>query len=465
MKTSLPRFLALAAVTILASSSAQAQCTAGFTWTQPSNNNIDFTSTSTPFTQNSTFFTWDFGDNQTNWSLSQTVSHTYSAPGTYYVCITMIDSLSQCTDQFCDSVTVTGTVLCNVNTYTTLIAPASCQSCADGSASGTMYGGTAPYTYAWSNAATTQTATGLLPGTYTVCITDANGCNACNTITVPVANSTSCQASFIWYQWANNTAGFQSTSTGLSSGSDNYSWSWGDNSSSFNNTSNTISHVYQNPGTYNVCLTIYDSLTQCVSTACDSVTITGNPTSANCDANFSVYLDSLNPNQAWIYNLSSGGAGMQYQWWWGDNTMDTVQYPTHVYSSTGTYNVCLIVIDSANQCTDTMCQFLFVPRLTQQAASAPFYVNVLPPTTTSVQEQNQEPWTLFPNPAENEIRINTSQSLQGKQYRILDVTGRVIESGSLIGMQVNITSLDSGMYVLQIENDKGGFANQRFLKN
>ncbi len=464
MKTSLPRLLALAAATILAVSSAQAQCTAGFTWTQPSNNNIDFTSTSTPFTQNSTFFTWDFGDSQTTWSLSQTVTHTYSAPGTYYVCVTMIDSLSSCTDQFCDSVTVTGTVLCNVNTYTTLIAPASCQSCADGSASGTMYGGTAPYTYAWSNAATTQTATGLLPGTYTVCITDANGCNACNTVTVSVANSTSCQASFTWSQTSQNIGDFVSTSTGLSGPNDLYMWNWGDNNSSFNNTSNTISHFYMNPGTYNVCLTILDSITQCTSTFCDSVTITGVPSSTTCNASFAVWLDSINPNVAWIWNNSTGSANMQYQWWWGDNTSDTIPYPTHTYSQTGTYNICLVVVDNANNCTDTMCQFLFVPRLTQEATMTPFYVNVIG-GAMSVPEYSAAQWTLFPNPAENEIRIKTSQSLQGKQYRILDVTGRVIESGSLMGTQVNIASLDRGMYVLQIENDKGGFANQRFLKN
>jgi hypothetical protein len=39
-----------------------------------------------------------------------------------------------------------------------------------------VVGGTEPYTYLWSNGQTTQTATGLAAGTYSVTVTDANGC-------------------------------------------------------------------------------------------------------------------------------------------------------------------------------------------------------------------------------------------------------------------------------------------------
>lgn len=45
----------------------------------------------------------------------------------------------------------------------------------DGTASVVAAGGVGPYTYLWSNGATTATITGLAPGSYTVVITDNNG--------------------------------------------------------------------------------------------------------------------------------------------------------------------------------------------------------------------------------------------------------------------------------------------------
>ncbi|MCC7232796.1 MAG: T9SS type A sorting domain-containing protein, partial [Bacteroidia bacterium] len=55
----------------------------------------------------------------------------------------------------------------------------------DGSASVTPAGGTAPYGYLWNpGGQTTATATGLAAGSYTVTITDANGCSATKSVTV-----------------------------------------------------------------------------------------------------------------------------------------------------------------------------------------------------------------------------------------------------------------------------------------
>jgi gliding motility-associated-like protein len=55
-----------------------------------------------------------------------------------------------------------------------------------GSVTATVTGGTGPYTYSWNSAPvqTTPTATGLTAGSYTVIVTDANGCTATNSVTI-----------------------------------------------------------------------------------------------------------------------------------------------------------------------------------------------------------------------------------------------------------------------------------------
>jgi len=56
----------------------------------------------------------------------------------------------------------------------------------DGTATASVTGGTGAYTYLWSNGGTTATIVGLAPGSYTVTVTDANGCTAQGTGQVDV---------------------------------------------------------------------------------------------------------------------------------------------------------------------------------------------------------------------------------------------------------------------------------------
>jgi len=59
-----------------------------------------------------------------------------------------------------------------------------CFGYSDGSATASVTSGTAPYDYVWSDGQTTATATGLANGTYTVTVTDANGCSDAKTTDV-----------------------------------------------------------------------------------------------------------------------------------------------------------------------------------------------------------------------------------------------------------------------------------------
>ena len=57
------------------------------------------------------------------------------------------------------------------------ISTTNCTGTPDGTAWGNPMGGTPPYTYLWSpGGATTDTITGLAPGSYSLTVTDANGC-------------------------------------------------------------------------------------------------------------------------------------------------------------------------------------------------------------------------------------------------------------------------------------------------
>jgi len=68
---------------------------------------------------------------------------------------------------------------------TTSSTSAPCATCPTGSTAAMPAGGTSPYTYSWTpGGCTADTCTGLIPGTYTVTVIDANGCSVTQTATV-----------------------------------------------------------------------------------------------------------------------------------------------------------------------------------------------------------------------------------------------------------------------------------------
>ncbi|MGB4849703.1 MAG: SprB repeat-containing protein, partial [Saprospiraceae bacterium] len=73
---------------------------------------------------------------------------------------------------------------CNL-AFSIATTPATCPLQNNGTATVTVVsGGISPYTYLWSNGQTTATATGLIAGSYTVTVTDLNGCTGTAPATV-----------------------------------------------------------------------------------------------------------------------------------------------------------------------------------------------------------------------------------------------------------------------------------------
>jgi gliding motility-associated-like protein len=97
--------------------------------------------------------------------------------GNYTVTVT---DANGCTATNTVSITQTGTFAVNVNT-----TAATCGT-ANGTATAATSGGTLPYTYLWSGGQTTSSISGLLPGTYTVTVTEGTGCVITDSVAVVV---------------------------------------------------------------------------------------------------------------------------------------------------------------------------------------------------------------------------------------------------------------------------------------
>ena len=82
-----------------------------------------------------------------------------------------------------DEVTLTEPLPVTINSITQTV-DVTCSNGADGEAAVTASGGTGTLNYLWSDGQTTATATGLMPGVYTVTVTDANDCFATGSVTI-----------------------------------------------------------------------------------------------------------------------------------------------------------------------------------------------------------------------------------------------------------------------------------------
>ncbi len=124
-----------------------------------------------------------------------------------------------------------------------------------------------------------------------------------------------------------------------------YRWNFGDGTSEI--LAESPDHIYHNPGTYEVTLTVIDDKGTSDTTLAN-VTISTSPPNQQPTANFSY--QPTNPTTEdiiqYIDESTDVDGTIEYrQWDFGDTSSSSDQYPTHQYADGGTYIVSLTVTD------------------------------------------------------------------------------------------------------------------------
>ena len=197
---------------------------------------------------------------------------------------------------------------------------ASCYGYNDGSATVVAAGGTTPYSYSWGADGTTSTITELYAGTYSVVVTDANGCTATGFVIVnePLELILSIAGTNPSYAGASD----GSADLSVSGGTPSYVYYWDIGSSS-----EDISGL--SAGTY--CVSVYD-VNQCVGTGC---VILIDPAGCPTYNDFWVEVQAngwLNPNLTGGTNYYGGSSTGWYEYPSGWNNIWFCNLP---FDSTG----------------------------------------------------------------------------------------------------------------------------------
>jgi hypothetical protein len=245
------------------------------------------------------------------------------APGTYTVTVT--DNIACSTTH---QVVINGPTVALTATPST--TPVSCFGGSNGTASVTPVGGTTGYTYTWSTGATTQTISGRTAGTYSVTVTDGNGCELeVNNIVIgqpaAILNGTPSATPVSCFGGSNGTA-----TIAPNGGTPGYTYAW-------SNGATTASITGVQAGTYSVTITDANSCQKLISDI-----VVGGPAAA-LDGTPSTTAVSCNGGSNGTATITPIGGTANYTYAW--STGATSQTITGLQA--GTYSV---TITDANSC-------------------------------------------------------------------------------------------------------------------
>ncbi len=133
-------------------------------------------------------------------------------------------------------------------------------------------------------------------------------------------------------------------------------------------------------------------------------------------------------------NSSTGAGSLTYAWDFGDSNTSTVPNPVHTYASNGTYSVTLTVTDDCGTATESSSVVILTISINNQTA--------------------KNKVTVYPNPSNGIININTTQNATVVVYNAIGsvVSSSVTNNNSLT---IDLNNQAKGIYFVRIVTNDG----------
>jgi PKD repeat protein len=284
------------------------------------NTSASFTSTSTG---QPTTYQWSFPGGSPSSSTAQNPQNiTYANPGVYNVTLTVSNSNGSHTYTCTNCITVYA-----LPTLTLTGTNPSCNNGTNGSVVSNVGNGVSPFTYNWNNGQTTANLSNVGAGTYSLTVTNGNGCTRQASTTLTNPSEITVTGTTTNVSCANGTNGSITVTASGGTGTKTFTWSNGATGSTASNLA---------PGTYTVTAKDANNCTKTQSftiTAPAALTVQGTVNNPTC----------TNSQSGSITVTSTGGTGSKTYTWSHGATGSTVSN-----LGAGSYTV---TVKDANNCT------------------------------------------------------------------------------------------------------------------
>lgn len=269
-------------------------------------------------------------------------------------------------------------------------------------------GGLSPYTILWSNGDVSALADSLAPGEYIVNVNDEYGCALGDTFLVKEPSMLEANATASDVNCFQGTDG--SVDLTVTGGTEPYTYLWINDS-----TSQDITDL--NADTYSV---IVEDANHCAAVASATV--------ADGKSPFTSYNFSVDAGTVTFTNMSDAGT---YDWNFGDGNVSQETNPVHIYTSNGTFSVCLSLTttcSSVPSCQDVVIQGL----------------SVTGNTVKSIQ--------IYPNPANDHFKLSWNSSEKPSAMIMYNALGSEVLNHLVTGesVSINVSTMHAGVYYVKL---------------